>query len=157
MRRKPKPLKPLSLSARLSLLRSHGIHQIDRGESKIIEKLQVQNITAFKIWVIKFQNGFNLLFSYLFTYLSIRLFLYICLYICLYIYLYIYFYLFIVWFKSISLLQKTRNFVANSVKFKQFAFLRKVELENVDAIVFLNVFRTLVHAPLIRSVFRMKG
>jgi len=40
VRRKPKPLKPLSLSARLSLLRSHGIHQIDRGESKIIEKLQ---------------------------------------------------------------------------------------------------------------------
>jgi len=40
VRRKTKPLKPLSLSARLSLLRSHGIYHIDRRESKVIEKLQ---------------------------------------------------------------------------------------------------------------------
>merc|ERR1712107_955000 len=33
-------LKPLSMSARVSLLRSHGILQIDREESADIEKLQ---------------------------------------------------------------------------------------------------------------------
>ena len=34
-------LKPLSLSARVSLLRSHGILQIDRRESAAIERIQV--------------------------------------------------------------------------------------------------------------------
>ena len=43
-KRKPRVggrMKPLSLSARVSLLRSHGILQIDRRESANIEKLQV--------------------------------------------------------------------------------------------------------------------
>ena len=34
-------LKPLTMSARMSLLRSHGIYQIDRKESQSIERLQV--------------------------------------------------------------------------------------------------------------------
>ena len=37
-------LKPLSMSARVSLLRSHGILQIDREESADIEKLQVETL-----------------------------------------------------------------------------------------------------------------
>jgi len=40
-----KRLKPLSLSARLSLLRSHGILQIDRGESSDIERVQASRAT----------------------------------------------------------------------------------------------------------------
>lgn len=43
-KRKPRlggRMKPLSMSARVSLLRSHGILQIDRRESANIEKLQV--------------------------------------------------------------------------------------------------------------------
>ena len=42
-RRKTRPgrLKPLSMSARVSILRSHGIYQIDRVESATIEHLQV--------------------------------------------------------------------------------------------------------------------
>ena len=38
-----KRMKPLSLSARMSLLRSHGILQIDRGESADIERVQVRD------------------------------------------------------------------------------------------------------------------
>ena len=34
-------LKPLSMSARLSLLRAHGVHQVDREESAAIETIQV--------------------------------------------------------------------------------------------------------------------
>ena len=35
-------LKPLTLSARLSLLRAHGVHQVDREESAAIETIQVR-------------------------------------------------------------------------------------------------------------------
>ena len=43
MRRRDKDgrLKPLTLSARLSLLRAHGVHQVDREESAAIEIIQV--------------------------------------------------------------------------------------------------------------------
>ena len=34
-------LKPLTMSARLSLLRAHGVHQVDREESAAIETVQV--------------------------------------------------------------------------------------------------------------------
>ena len=44
-----KRLKPLSLSARISLLRSHGILQIDRGESRDIERVQVRQNTLYSI------------------------------------------------------------------------------------------------------------
>ena len=43
-----KRLKPLSLSARISLLRSHGILQIDRGESRDIERVQVRQDTTLR-------------------------------------------------------------------------------------------------------------
>ena len=48
-RRKTRPgrLKPLSMSARVSILRSHGIYQIDRGESADIENLQVHTYLYF--------------------------------------------------------------------------------------------------------------
>ena len=48
-RRKNRPgrLKPLSMSARVSILRSHGIYQIDRGESADIENLQVHTYLYF--------------------------------------------------------------------------------------------------------------
>ena len=43
MRRRDKDgrLKPLTMSARLSLLRAHGVHQVDREESAAIEIIQV--------------------------------------------------------------------------------------------------------------------
>ena len=45
MRRRDKDgrLKPLTLSARLSLLRAHGVHQVDREESAAIEIIQVSD------------------------------------------------------------------------------------------------------------------
>ena len=56
-RNRPGRLKPLSMSARVSMLRSHGIYQIDRGESATIEHLQVLN-NIFSVVTIYFFNIF---------------------------------------------------------------------------------------------------
>ena len=42
-------LKPLTMSARLSMLRAHGVHQVDREESAAIETIQVSDSVLARI------------------------------------------------------------------------------------------------------------